>query len=308
MGEQRRSESARCPSQRAGRFAGISCWQFAWIALFALAHGGTTIDVGWAAKPQGATTSRRARKEAMRAIPVDALDEREREAVQYVLDHTSIYRRLPTHVIDCDPQLFTFLVRHPEVLVSVWRELGSSRVELDKGANGDYRADDRLGTTGFFRVLDEKFDQRAQNRFLVYSEGTYQGKFFANSPVTARCVLLLRSGSQIETNGRTYVTARIDSFVNIDRLSVEMIAKSVHPWLGRTADHNFRETMKFISSFSRTAERHPDGIERLVNRLPVLQRATRDELIQLCHNSSQRATNIQVSRQERQLPIGTTAR
>ena len=252
----------------------------------------------FAAKPQGATTSHRARSEAINAISLDALSDREAGAVKYVLDNTSIYRRLPTHVVDCDPELFTYLVRHPEVLVEIWRELGISRVQLEQVAGGSYRADDGVGTTGQFRVLDERFNRLAQNRFLVYSEGTYQGKFFRKMPVTARCVLLLRTGSTVETNGRTYVTARIDSFVNIDRISVEMIAKTVHPWLGKTADHNFRETMRFISSFSRTAERYPDGIERLVQRLTSLRSNTRSELIQLCHATSQRASNLEAARSD----------
>ena len=251
-----------------------------------------------AAKPQGATTSHRARREAVSAIALDALSESEAGAVQYVLDNTSIYRRLPTHVVDCDPEMFTYLVRHPEVLVEIWRELGISRVQLEQVAGGSYRADDGVGTTGQFRVLDEHFNRLAQNRFLVYSEGTYQGKFFRKMPVTARCVLLLRTGSTVETNGRTYVTARIDSFVNIDRLSVEMVAKTVHPWLGKTADHNFRETMKFISSFSRTAERYPNGVERLVQRLTSLRSDTRSELIQLCYATSQRASNVEAARSD----------
>ena len=65
-----------------------------------------------------------------------------------------------------------------------------------------------------------------------------------------------------ETNGRQYITVRIDSFMKIEQMGVELVAKTVQPWISKTADRNFIETLTFVSNFSRTAEKNSDGIER----------------------------------------------
>ena len=83
-----------------------------------------------AAEPGEATSDRAAQTEALRKIPWQRLSAPERSTVQYITKNASIYRRLPIRVIDCDPELFTFLVQHPEVVVDVWRVMGISRVML----------------------------------------------------------------------------------------------------------------------------------------------------------------------------------
>src|SRR3989304_5292579 len=76
----------------------------------------------------GATSERAARDEAIRAIPWKQLADPQRRKLQSVIRNSSMYRRLPTRVIDCDPDLFTFLLQHPEVVVDVWQMMGVSRV------------------------------------------------------------------------------------------------------------------------------------------------------------------------------------
>ena len=63
--------------------------------------------LAWAASadagPFDAGSSRAAREDAVRSIPLDKLDQAERSAVAAVLANPSIFRRLPAQVIDCDP-------------------------------------------------------------------------------------------------------------------------------------------------------------------------------------------------------------
>ena len=75
----------------------------------------------------GATSQRSAREEAIRAIPWKQIAEPQRRQLQSVIQNASMYRRLPTRMIDCDPDLFTFLLQHPEVVVDVWQMMGVRR-------------------------------------------------------------------------------------------------------------------------------------------------------------------------------------
>jgi hypothetical protein len=233
------------------------------------------------------TSKQTARDEAVRAIPWRQIDPQHRRAAEHVVKNASIYRRLPTRIIDCDPDMFTFLVQHPEVVIDVWRVMGLSQVALERMPNGAYRGTDGAGTTGTVRFLSADWGQNAQNRAVVFAEGAYDGKPFVK-PIKAQSVLLLRSGAVQETNGRHYVTVRIDSFVRIEQLGIELVAKTIQPWISKTADYNFLETLTFVSNFSRTAEQNPAGIERLATQLPSIDEPTRKALVALSFRTAQR--------------------
>ena len=234
-----------------------------------------------------ATTSDAARREAIKAIPLKQMHSKYRLAVEKVLQDCSLYRRLPTQMVDCDPKLFTFLAKNPEMLVEMWQHMGISRVSLQRTSGNTFSLTDGAGTTGELMIVEQKCDERAQNRIVMYSEGAYEGKPF-KKPVRAQCVLLLRSGSLEETNGRDYVACRLDSFVRIERTSIELFAKAMHPWVGKTADANFVDTVSFISNLSQAAEQRPDSIERLVNSLPRVSNQRQQQMVKIAYDCSKK--------------------
>jgi len=230
-----------------------------------------------------ATTSKAARKEAIRSIPLAKIQPEFRRKVQHVLASASIYRRMPTLTADCHPELFTFLAQNPEVLVDIWRQLGISQVDLRRTGDTTFRLSDGAGTTGQLNIVEQKCDAQAQNRIVLYVEGQYEGKPFQR-PVRTKCVLLLRSGSIVQaSDGRPYVAARLDAFICVDRLSLKLLAKATQPWLGKTADSNFADTLQFISNFSQAAELRPERIQRLVNELPQTAQHQKGKLVQIAY-------------------------
>jgi hypothetical protein len=233
------------------------------------------------------SSSRADSNDAIRAIPWRQIDPQYRDAAQKVVNNASIYRRLPTRVIDCDPEIFTFLLQHPEVVIDVWRVMGISQVALQKLPNGDYQGADGAGTVGTVRFLYADWKPGAQNMAVIHADGSYDGKPFLH-PLKAQSVMLLRSGAIRETNGRHYITVRIDSFVKIEQMGIELVAKTVQPWISKTADRNFIETLSFVSNFSRTAEKNPDGMKRLATRLNAVDQPTRDELVTICFRTAER--------------------
>jgi hypothetical protein len=71
-------------------------------------------------------------------------------------------------------------------------------------------------------------------------------------------------------------------------MGIELVAKTVQPWINKTADQNFIETLSFISNFSRTAEKNPQGMQRLSTRLASVDEPTRHELVELCFRAAER--------------------
>lgn len=251
-----------------------------------------------------ATSGRKARADAMRSIPWKSLTNGEQRMVQYVVRNATLYRRMPTRVIDCDPQVFNFLGEHPEVVTELWKLMGVCNLDLERIGPQTFRAADEAGTSGTIKFLTADWKPDARNSILIYCEGTYHGAPVP-AEVTARTVMLLRSGSTIETNGRPYVTARLDSFVLVDRMGAGMIAKTIQPLLLKTADHNFVETMKFVSTFSRTAESNPTGMSRLAQKLDKLDEPTRQEVARVCTAAAARYQALGSSRQDSQLKLVT---
>lgn len=269
---------------RRQRFHKIYAWQVALLAsgLF-LPTAATT---SCAAETMQATSSAAARHEAMRAIPLKKIAAPYDRFVRQVLSDCSVYRRLPTQMVDCNPKLFTFLAQNPETLVEIWRQLGITRVDMERTGANAFRLTDNSGTTGKLVIVEQKCDDLAQNRIVMYAEGAYEGRPFRD-PLKAQCVLLLRSGSIVETNNRRYVATRLDSFLSIDHASVELFAKVVHPLVGRTADRNFADTVQFIGNLSHEAETRPATVERLVSSLPRVSHQRQGELVQIAYQCAQ---------------------
>ncbi len=234
-----------------------------------------------------ATTSDAARRQAIKAIPLKKIDPKYRRSVHKVLTDSSIYRRMPTQMVDCDPKLFTFLAQNPEVLVEMWQHMGISRVQLQRRGDNKFFLSDGAGTKGDLVIVEQQCDDQAQNRIVMYSEGAYEGKPFKR-PVHAQCVLLLRSGSFKETNNRDYVACRLDSFVRIERTSIELFAKALHPWVGKTADANFADTITFISNLSQAAEQRPAAIERLVDDLPRVTKQRQKQFARIAYKCAEK--------------------
>jgi hypothetical protein len=231
-----------------------------------------------------ATNSRSAREEAMGAIPYDKLPRETRGAVVQVVNNPSIYRRLPTQTIDCDPDLYLFLLRNPEVVVNIWRMMGITNMTLDRTTANRLRAADGQGTVG-----SVEYSYRSADTHVLYSEGSYDGPMY---PVKLRgqCVLLLRSGYVRQSNGRVQITNQLDAFLHVDNLGIELVAKTLQPLLGKTADHNFAETATFLSTMSHTAEKNPNGIARLAARLTRLDPQVRDQFVDISRRVADNAS------------------
>jgi hypothetical protein len=248
-----------------------------------------------AAEAPGASTSDETRAEARRAIPMAKIDPAFQQRVGEVVADPSLFRRLPTYVIDCRPELFTYLAQNPEALVEIWRHLGLSQVQLTRIDDKTFSISDGAGTTGKLHIVEQSCDDAAQNRIVMYAEGNYEGKPFQR-PLSARCVLALYSGSTQETNGRHFVAARLDTFIKLDRMSLELVAKAVHPFVGQTADRNFADTLAFVSNLSYTAEKRPETVEELAMAVEHLDPRRRQELVRMARLCAEAGRQWRISR------------
>ncbi|MFO7903737.1 MAG: hypothetical protein ACQESR_09220 [Planctomycetota bacterium] len=244
---------------------------------------------GWSAPAFGSKihrsdTSRAAREEAIGEIPLQSLKASLRKQIKEVVLKPTIYRRLPVEVIPCDPELYLFLVRYPEVVVNMWQLMGVTQAVIKRTGPYVYEAQDGAGTVSEVQLV---YGRRDQHVFLA--EGYYEGPLLPRR-VTGRCVLLLTSAYSKDKQERTYVSNRLDVFLQLDRVGVELIAKTLHPVLGKTVDTNFSESARFVSQVSFVAKNNGPGVQDLVSRLDKVQPEVRAKFARITSAINQHAT------------------
>ena len=231
-----------------------------------------------------ATNSPVAMKEALRTIPWNRLSNSAQEKIKSVLSEKPLYRRLPQQSAYCEPEMYDFLLDHPDVVVAMWEKLGVTQISLkEHGRPGVYQLKESVGSVGIIEVL-----YKTRNYCIVYSKGSYSGPFLPR-PVDGETILILQNIFEQDEDGDPYVVAQLDAFVNVKNFGVDMFAKLFAPMLGRIADGNFEQTIAFIGNVSEAAQSNPEVIKRLALRLESIRKEARDEFIQTAYKTAQLA-------------------
>ncbi len=238
-----------------------------------------------------ATSSRAAKENAIRSIPMNALKREAQEKVLGVINNTSIFRRLPASRYATDPDMHHFLIRYPEVIVGIWKVMDISKVQAERVQDFVVQASDGMGTTSTIELL-----YGTKNLHVFYGKGTYQGPLFHNR-LNGSCILILRSDFDETLEGVPVVTDRLDIFLRVDNIGVKILARTLHPLVGKTADLNFLETTRFIGKVSKTAEVNGKGLNRLADQIQGLQPGVRIGFTRLIASTNEQA----VVRLQRQL-------
>ena len=146
-----------------------------------------------------------------------------------------------------------------------------------------YDAQDGAGTVSQVELV---FGTRDKHLFMA--EGYYEGPLLPRR-VTGRCVLLLTSAYSQDAARRSFVSNRLDVFVQLDKVGVEIVAKTLHPLMGRTVDTNFAESARFVSQLSHVAETNGPGVQRLVYAAQQHRTEVRTQFAQITAAINQRA-------------------
>lgn len=227
--------------------------------------------------------SKAQREQAISAIPFAKLNAPTQQKIRSVIDDCSVYRRLPIQVVHADPEMHLFLIRYPEVVVNMWELMGITKVQIRRVAPYLLHSSDGAGTVGTAELV-----YGDQDTHIIYGKGYYEGNLVRNR-IDGECVLVLKTGYHKGDDGRTYVTNRLDVFVSIKNVGAELVAKTLQPVIGKTADHNFVESTKFLAQISQQAEINRVGMQRLAMRLQRVDAKIRQEFSRIADSAHDRA-------------------
>lgn len=219
-----------------------------------------------------ADTGTNAQQQAAAAIPFDKLSDTARAKLSSVVSRPSIYRRLPAEVIACDRDMYLTLVRNPEIIVGIWRLMDITDVDMQRTGPFTFKCDDKAGTTSQIELI-----YGTAETHIFYADTLYEGSLFAR-PVKGRVVLLLRSEYVNGEDGRPQVKSVMDAFITIDHVAANLVARTLAPLVGRTADHNFSESFRFVGRVSDTAEENAPGMREMAKRLENVDKEVQQKL------------------------------
>lgn len=224
-----------------------------------------------AGEPVEGVSTREARLLAARGVPLQRLNPNVSNEVREVLEHPSYFRRMPSQQIACDPQMFTFLVRRPEVMVNIWEVMGITKVKAQRTSPLSFMADDGVGTACKCDLIYSEGDLH-----IYFGNGTYDGSMSPRK-VTGRCVCVLRTVDQSQVGRSQNIEGTMDVFLKVDNFGADLLTRTIGPFVGKTADYNFVETAKFISQISQVCQNNPTAAQALVSRLNRIDGNTRRE-------------------------------
>lgn len=188
------------------------------------------------------------------------MNEAVRNKLGQVLSSPTLFRRLPAQAIDCDPDMYIFLVRYPEVVVNIWQLMGVTKVQVSRTGDYTFDATDGAGTVSKVELAYGRPDIH-----VFYADGVYEGPLLKNR-MTGRCVAVLHSDYE-RRDGRVVVSNYMDVFVQLDNVGAELLVKALQPLFGKAADFNFLETAKFLGQISLASEMNGPGMQRLADKL-----------------------------------------
>lgn len=229
------------------------------------------------------TSSKTYRKQAISRIPFNQMQPAVAKRISDVVNSSSLYRQLPVTTIQSDPDMYLFLLRYPETIISTWKLMGVSVMEARRTGDFQLQSNDGAGTTTNAELL---YGQPNLN--IYYAEGEYDGPMLFRK-VTGKCIIMIESDYQRGQDGKIHVTSRMNFFMKIDNLAASIIAKTIHPLVGTTADHNFVETLRFAEKLSQTSSRNGPGVQRMANRLEGLRPDVRQRFKDIAGVTWQRA-------------------
>ncbi|MDA1051456.1 MAG: hypothetical protein O3C40_13390 [Planctomycetota bacterium] len=236
-----------------------------------------------AAPRAGAALDQQARHEAINAIPFDQLTEETQAKLWNVVSQPTIYRQLPITVTGSDPDMHVFLVRYPEIIVNIWQLMGVTKVQIQRTGDYTFQASDGAGT-----VCDVQLVYGDENTHVYYAEGSYEGVLLRKL-IRGSCVIVLKSDYSRTEDQDVYVTNQLDLFMQLDNVGAEILARTLHPLVGKSADHNFTESTRFLSQVSRAAETRSGGLQQLAGRLKNVDEPIRERFVQIATAANHRA-------------------
>ena len=192
---------------------------------------------------------------ALQKLPWNELTPATQTKIKSVASGSPLFHRMPQQKVLADPEIHQFLLRHPDLVIGFWEELGVTQLSLREVRENHYALREMGGTVATIEVL-----YRTNDLCIAYARGEYRGPLLAKA-YQGEVILILRTQHTRDEMDEPMIVCDLDTIVQINSLGADILAKLFFASLTKVADTNFEVTMLFVSQVSRAAYRTPNTVK-----------------------------------------------
>jgi hypothetical protein len=158
------------------------------------------------------------------------------------------------------PEVFEYLLDHPEFASQVTRALALARYRIWHDARGLW-LDDGWGTKGRFVLV-----HAARGRRLYHARGGFEQPYLPE--MRGEAVAMLEYAFRPEPDGRVLVESRATGYVQIDSRFLRLLGGIAMPFVQAKADREAAQLMRVFTRVSRAIENNPAQVYLKVSERP----------------------------------------
>lgn len=161
----------------------------------------------------------------------------------------------PTHVMR--PEVFEYLLDHPDFASHVTRALGLARYRIWRASDGLW-LDDGWGTRGTFTVV-----YAVRGLRLYHARGAFDQRFLPE--MRGEAVAVFEYDFTSDAAGRTLVASRATGYLQIDNKFLRALGKVAAPFVQAKADKETGQLLRVFARASRAIEENPSAVYQKVS-------------------------------------------
>ena len=182
---------------------------------------------------------------------------RVREGVRVVLERPTLAVAGPTELFRGCPDLYRWLLDHPDQAVTLWRRLGAQCVEITDRGSGQFAWTDGHGSGIRWEAVHSSLHER-----IWYAEGKARPGVLL-PPVPVRAVVVMHFGDECDSAGRSVLFHQADLFIHTDSKAVALVAHMMGQSGPRLAEQGMAQMEMFFSALVWYFDHHPERAEAL---------------------------------------------
>jgi hypothetical protein len=196
---------------------------------------------------------------ASAVLPAD-LPRPQRDRLEAIARAAAVSTRVDADPFVARPEVFQYLLDHPEFATRVTRVLKVARYRVWREADG-LHLDDGWGAVGRFEVVHAVRGTR-----VMYARGVYQKRFLPD--IHGEAVVMIEYEARPAPDGKHVIAAAVTGFVKLDSGFLSVATKLATPVARAKADKEAKGLVKVFAKVSRAADEKPEALCQELAREP----------------------------------------
>lgn len=222
---------------------------------------GETTRRGWLALALffGAALPASSAAPAFPAFPnLDTFPDSCRPGIQTVLAKTALKARGPYETFNCAPNIYRWLLDHPDRTVQGWQRIGAKSITIDALGDGRYGYKDSDGNDVHWDLVHRGTDQR-----IWYAEGVVKPAPLVPK-VGVKAIFVMHIVEGRDARGRPVMHHQGELFLHTDSKTAALITKILGASAPRMAEQYVGQIQVFFAGLAWFLFEHPERVKEVL--------------------------------------------